>query len=526
VSEEKIIDTFSLLLYYIYNRYIIYNYFILGGNIMNKLKMVFTILLLVTFVSSMSACTNSASINNKNNTSPAVENENTNKNNSEKENSKEKDEVSDNSSSNDTLDDSLSEELERKINDIFIIIDNREYAKLYPSFTEEIKGQLSKEELVTLLEESFNNLSKLKGIESILPDKINGEEVYHVKVNYEKEDIPWLIVFDKDGLISKILFDATIEDESSSNVENDSNPLIEELAITIGTSPWELPGKLTLPKDERTTKLPAVILVHGSGPSDMDETIGPNKVFKDIAHGLSEQGVVVLRYNKRNKVYTMPESYTAQDLVIDDVLEAYKYLSSHPSIDTSRIFVAGHSLGGWLIPRIAKQLPDSAGFISLAGPTRIFTQTLNEQLDYLLSLEINKSEQAQSALNMMKEQTNNLETGKLSDNAFENLLAHPKDFWIDLNGYIPADEYKAITQPLLVLQGEMDYQVSMKDFEAWKTTLSYRDDVTFKSYSRLTHLFMESDSKTELSTPSDYFVAAHVSHEVMKDITEWIKSLK
>ncbi len=484
---------------------------------MNKLKRIFAISLIVIFVFFTSACTNSSSHKNNDNTSRTE-----NKNNTQKE----KNDNKNDSSSTDTLDNNLSEQIETKINDIFTLIDTREFTKLYPSFTEQFKSQVSKEQFVSLFEQSFSNLSKLKRIESIRPDKINGQEVYHVKTNFEKEDIPFLIAFDNDGLISALVIDSTVQDANSSRVDNDSNTLIEEMAITIGASPWELPGKLTLPKDDKSTKSPAVILVHGSGPNDMDESIGPNKVFKDIAHGLSEQGVAVLRYNKRNNVYTMPKSYTAQELVIDDVLEAYKYLSSHPSIDKSRIYVAGHSLGGWLIPRIAKQLPEAAGFISLAGPTRTFSQTLNEQLDYLLSLDINKSEQAQSALNMMKDQINNLETGNLSDNAFENLLAHPKDFWIDLNGYIAADEYKSINQPLLVLQGEMDYQVSMKDFEAWKTALSYRDNVTFKSYGRLTHLFTESNSKTELSTPSDYSVATHVSPEVMKDITEWINSLK
>ncbi|WBW99185.1 alpha/beta fold hydrolase [Oceanirhabdus sp. W0125-5] len=475
---------------------------------MNRLKKILTVMILIIFVSITTACTNSSSVDNDNNKSSTVEKTETNKNNSIKDNSKEKSETID---------------IEKEIKNIFTLIDNREYAKLYNTFSEQVRNQVTEEQLVALLKQSFNNLSKLKGIESIFPDKINGQEVFHVKVNFEKEDIPYLIAFDKDGLITALVLDTTIQEDNSSTETNSS---ITETEITIGNSPWELPGKLTLPKDESTTKFPAVILVHGSGPNDMDETIGPNKVFKDIAHGLSENGIAVLRYNKRNNVYTMPESYTSKELVIDDVLEAYKYLSTHSSIDKNRIYVAGHSLGGWLIPRIAKQLPEGAGFISLAGPTRAFSETINEQLDYLLSLDINKNEQTQKALNMMKEQTNNLERGNLSDNAYENLLAHPKDFWLELEGYIAADEYKAIPQPLLVLQGEMDYQVSMKDFEVWKTILSYRDDVTFKSYSKLTHLFMESSSETELSTPSDYAVAAHVSPEVIEDIAKWITNLK
>ena len=62
-----------------------------------------------------------------------------------------------------------------------------------------------------------------------------------------------------------------------------------EQEVKIGKEPWQLPGTLTLPNGNGPYAV--VILVHGSGPHDRDETIGPNKPFRDLAHGLAEKGV-------------------------------------------------------------------------------------------------------------------------------------------------------------------------------------------------------------------------------------------
>jgi hypothetical protein len=75
----------------------------------------------------------------------------------------------------------------------------------------------------------------------------------------------------------------------------------EEREISIGKGIWSLPGTLSLPKG--VGFFPAVVLVHGSGPHDRDETIGPNKPFRDLANGLASRGIAVLRYEKRTKQY-------------------------------------------------------------------------------------------------------------------------------------------------------------------------------------------------------------------------------
>ena len=122
----------------------------------------------------------------------------------------------------------------------------------------------------------------------------------------------------------------------------------QDITLNAGTE-WELPGTLSLPVGDGP--FPAVVLVHGSGPEDRDETIGANKPFRDLAWGLATQGIAVLRYDKRTLVYAQAmkdqiQSLTVQDETIDDALAAVELLRSADKIDPARVFLAGHSLGG------------------------------------------------------------------------------------------------------------------------------------------------------------------------------------
>src|SRR5439155_1698817 len=67
--------------------------------------------------------------------------------------------------------------------------------------------------------------------------------------------------------------------------------------VSVGTAPFVLGGTLTVPVG--LGPFPGVVLLHGSGPQDRDETIGASKVFKDLAEGLASRGIEVLRYDKR-----------------------------------------------------------------------------------------------------------------------------------------------------------------------------------------------------------------------------------
>ncbi len=63
-------------------------------------------------------------------------------------------------------------------------------------------------------------------------------------------------------------------------------------------------------------------------------------------------------------------------------------------------------------------------------------------------------------------------------------------YWLDLRGYHPEVVAQGLRQPILILQAEGDYQVTMEDFQNWQNALGPRSDVQFKSYPGLYHLFM------------------------------------
>jgi fermentation-respiration switch protein FrsA (DUF1100 family) len=66
----------------------------------------------------------------------------------------------------------------------------------------------------------------------------------------------------------------------------------------------------------------------------------------------------------------------------------------------------------------------------------------------------------------------------------------PVSYWLDLRGYDPPSAARSVTAPMLILQGERDYQVTPEEFGKWKAALGSRQDVTFQSYETLNHLFI------------------------------------
>jgi dienelactone hydrolase len=146
-----------------------------------------------------------------------------------------------------------------------------------------------------------------------------------------------------------------------------------EKPVTVTADSFALSGTLTVPTD--LGPFPGVVLVHGSGPQDRDETIGPNHVFKDLGEGLSSRGIAVLRYDKRTFQYKDRlmkmdvKSITLDDEVVNDAAAAVRVLKSMPGIDSTRVYVVGHSLGALLAPEIAFR-SHAAGAVLLAPPGR------------------------------------------------------------------------------------------------------------------------------------------------------------
>ncbi|MBP6744124.1 alpha/beta fold hydrolase [bacterium] len=306
---------------------------------------------------------------------------------------------------------------------------------------------------------------------------------------------------------------------------------------------YQLDGTLSLPNGPGP--YPAVVLVHGSGPCDSDETIGAVKVFRDIAWGLASKEIAVLRYDKRTHQHGkamvaagLIDKITVKEETIDDALLAVSLLAKDKRIEKNHIFILGHSLGAMVIPRLAKADDTASGFIIMAGPTRPLEDMLLEQTEYLLSTsdmsasDISASDKdgkrpisaaGQKELTNLREKIKVVKDPNLSlTTASSKLpLGLPASYWLDLRDYKPAEAAKEIKKPILILQGGKDYQITMVDFQNWWNALNDKGNTTFKVYNGLNHGFVKAG---EVSTARDYDQPQNVSAEVINDISKWVKS--
>ncbi|MFQ6082541.1 MAG: alpha/beta fold hydrolase, partial [Candidatus Aminicenantia bacterium] len=137
--------------------------------------------------------------------------------------------------------------------------------------------------------------------------------------------------------------------------------------LTISSENIILGATITIPSNIKE-KLPGVVLIPGSGPQDRDETFGlHNATFREIALFLSQNGFVVLRYDKRGAgsssgVFTESGLYD----FAKDAENAFLYLKSRPEVDSSKVFLLGHSYGGKVATIVASRHPETAGLILLA----------------------------------------------------------------------------------------------------------------------------------------------------------------
>jgi hypothetical protein len=270
----------------------------------------------------------------------------------------------------------------------------------------------------------------------------------------------------------------------------------------------------------------ALVLVHGAGPNDRDETIYSNKIFADLAEGLASRGLAVLRYDKRTKIYGAKMSemdFTVEEETVEDATRAAALLRQQPEIDPRRIFVLGHSLGGYLAPRIAARDGRLAGLVFLAANARPVETMALEQNEYVANLGTGPTPEVQKRLADLRAEVlkvKSLTPGK--DNP-PMLMGLPLAYLLDLKGYDPLAAAKRMTIPMLFLQGERDFQVTTKDFELWKSALGGRSTATFVAYPALNHLFLAGEGK---SSPAEYRVPGHFSAEAAERIASWLLAQK
>ena len=397
-------------------------------------------------------------------------------------------------------------------------MDGDRFDAVHARFTPEMAAAISAERLKQIWTSLPAQIGAPQGRGTPVSETHAGSTLVKIPLPYEKTELVALIAFAPDGRIEGLYIKPKeVPHEAAPPVPADAH--YREIELTVGDAGSALPATLTLPDGKGP--FPAVVLVHGSGPQDRDESIGPNRPFMDIARGLAERGIAVLRYEKRAKA--RPQDYangvTIDSETTDDAVRALATLRAQPGIDAKRIFVLGHSQGGMLAPRIAGRDAHLAGLIMLAAPARPLLDILIEQNRRLAYLDDGRmSDEENLRIMRLVDAVKAVRAGReLSPEA--SPLGLPLAYWQSMEAVDPVAEAAKLDQPMLFLQGARDIQVVDADWQAWKSAFDGDPRATFKLYESLNHFALPGEGEGSLQ---EYMTPGHVLPELIADVAHWI----
>ncbi len=301
----------------------------------------------------------------------------------------------------------------------------------------------------------------------------------------------------------------------------------EKIVVGKGTE-YPLNGLLTIP-DSTDGKVPAVVLVHGSGASNMNEQIYKLTPFKDLAEGLAKRGIASIRYDKRSFVHgrkMRKQCITVREETIEDAVLATDLLRGDPRIDLDEIYIIGHSMGAMLAPRIDAEGGNFRGLILMAGtPFR------------LEDIVVRQLKQARGSKGGFLKAIVGLEDkvfSKKFDGLYEMSVEEAKKkkfaggttlwYFREMGRKTAVDYLLETKKPVLIMQGGMDFQIlPSEDYVGFREQLKDREKVEYRLYEELNHVFVKGICNDILKAGKKYRVEQHIGAEVIDDIAAFIK---
>ena len=304
--------------------------------------------------------------------------------------------------------------------------------------------------------------------------------------------------------------------------------MITENIVVGEGSKYPLKGILTLPENLKAP-VPAVVFVHGSGASNRDEKIGKVTPFKDLAEGLAKYGIASIRYDKRSFAHGLKllreKIITVKEETIEDAILATELLKKDPRIDGENIFIAGHSMGAMLAPRIDAEGGNYRGLALLAGSPRKLEDILMDQTKAAMDA-MNPVLQRIAGKQMKKILTSFEGLYELSDEDAKKKKVGGGTtlyYFKEMGEHASPAYLKNLEKPVIIMQGEKDFQATVeKDYAAYQKLLEGKDNVTFCLYENLNHVFVPSVYGTLMKAKQEYNVEQHIGEPVISDLAHWI----
>jgi pimeloyl-ACP methyl ester carboxylesterase len=295
--------------------------------------------------------------------------------------------------------------------------------------------------------------------------------------------------------------------------------------VKIPSIGFTLVGTLSRPLSA-AGKLPAVVLVGGSGPTDRDELVYGIPILGQIADALADAGFIVVRYDKRGIGQSggRVESASLADFA-EDVRAAVKLLSQRKDVDPKRIVVVGHSEGGAVALLAASKDKRIAGVAVMAANGVTGSElVLAQQLRALNRMTLSPAEK-QAKIDTQRQINEAVMTGKNLDKLppeirrqvdsaeFQSLLSND-----------PAKVVPDVRQPILILQGELDAEVEPSNadrLEALAKKRKHPAPVDVVKLPGVNHLFVAAKTGEADEYPS--LADKHVSPAAIRALTGWLQ---
>jgi hypothetical protein len=409
-----------------------------------------------------------------------------------------------------------------RVQENLFLLKTEKYSSLMQRMDPTMKRMVDAEKLEGLWESlkmQYGNVIKIGTTEVKIKDTLYSTLT---PISFEKAELGFRMVLDQQLLIAGLFLEPLVKDYSPPSWINAQG--FYEVKKFVPTKAFPSEALLTLPNG--ASKSPVMVIIGGSGPTDKNLSMGPNRIYQDIAWGLGMYGVASYRYDKRTRAFAAhmgnPDKITVAEEYLEDVKNIVAWLKQREDIDSNRIFLFGHSEGGYLIPWFCSEIPGLAGVIIGAGNYQRLADMLPYQLNYLLKL---SDDDAPEKLLLEKELSKIPYAQKKlkKDSPKDSLpLGMSAAYLMYLNAKAPANYLKALQPyPVLVVQGGRDYQVPVSEFELWKKNLASHKSADFIKYPALNHVFISGENP---SIPQEYTEPGHVSKTFIEDLAKWINA--
>jgi len=393
------------------------------------------------------------------------------------------------------------------------------YDDIIAHFDDNLTAILDKGRITALMGQLHMQYGQLDSI-LLFTDEVRAETInYRRGLMFGPQKFDLIFSLDKENKINSFRL-STHQDKSTwmkptyVDMEKFSNQ-----TISIGEED-PLLGEISLPN---TSYKVMVVLVHGSGPNNMNERLGPNELFKDLAYGLATNGIACLRYNKRTYDYQSKMAESQSEIGIDEVVvnDAILAIKKAQEKNVDKVILIGHSMGGHMAPKIAANA-NLDGVIVMAGNSGPLIDLILPQIEHIYENDP-ESSLNEFKVNMVKAQIKTVQDGNFDESTSVGALplGLPAKFWISLQGYEPAKLAKKQDIPYLVLNGERDYQVTPQEAQNWNIEKKGEKSKLI-IYPKLNHMFFAGEG---VCIPSEYQKVGHLDEKVLSDIIEWINAL-